>query len=117
MGDNESELWQQHIIHGQLGELSVEETFQFTQPCPGQFERTLRTTIHPDACLHYPPESLGYLTYLERTQALRMVQQSDKLPLLDPSVTYKSLNASTESRLQSQLANDKVGLGLLDRFS
>jgi hypothetical protein len=101
MGDNESELWQQHIVCRQLGELLAEETFQFTQPHPGQFERTLWMTIHPDAHLHYPPESLGYLTYQEKTQVLRMVQQSDELLSLDPSVTYKSLNTSTESRLQS----------------
>jgi hypothetical protein len=117
MGDIESELWHQHIICCQIGELSAKETFQFAQPCPGQFERMLRTTIHPDARLHYPPESLGYLTFLERTQALRMIQRSDELPSLDPSVLYKSLNASTESRLRSQLANDEVGLGLLDRLS
>jgi hypothetical protein len=117
MGDNESELWHQHVIRGQIRELSVEETFQFAQPHPGQFERMLQTTIHPDARLHYPLESLGYLTFLERTQALWMIQRSDELLSLDLSIVYKSLNTSTESHLWSQLANNEVGLGLLDRLS
>jgi hypothetical protein len=117
MDEKESEQWHQHIARGQIGELSADDTFQFTQPRPGQFERMLRMTIHPDAHLHYPPESLGYLTYLEKAQALRMIQRSDELPLLDPSAIYKSLTIPTESHLRSQLANDEVGLELLDRLS
>jgi hypothetical protein len=117
MDEKESEKWHQHIVRGQIGELSAADTFQFAQPRPGQFERTLRTTIHPDARLHYPPESLGYLAYLERAQALRMIQRSDELPLLDPSAIYKSLTLPTESHLRSQLANDEVGIELLDRLS
>jgi hypothetical protein len=117
MTAEETELWLAHILRGQSGELQAHEVFQFLQTRPGQFDQTLRTEIHPDARLHYPPECLAYLRFLETNERTASVPRPDELPSLQAGEFYASLSPSTGSRLRTQLGNDEVGLLLLEQLA
>jgi hypothetical protein len=87
--EGERRHWRDHIWRGQTGSLPDDEIFQFLQPRPGQFDHTLRTEVHPQAVLHYPPESLAYARWLSSSpdQETRP-ERSDGLPPFTPNGAY-----------------------------
>jgi hypothetical protein len=114
MSAQESDIWHRHIVQGQNGDLAPEEVFQFAQVRPGQYDRALRASIHPQARLHYPPESCAYVRAIHDSHREQVAEREDDLPVVTSNETYVSLNETRGAILQQQLAGDKTGLELLE---
>jgi hypothetical protein len=114
MDAQESDLWHRHIVQGQNGDLAPEEVFQFAQVRPGQYDRALRVSIHPEARLHYPPESCAYVRAMNDSQREQVAEREDGLPVVTSNETYVSVNETRGAVLRTQLAGDQTGLDLLE---
>lgn len=112
--DLEAQAWRGHIWQGQCGGLPPDEVFQFYQPRPGKYESQLRTAIHPEAQLHYPPESLQFLLKQEARLSIQPPgPRLDELPTFKPSEVYQPLTAAQINRFETQLPEDDICLTLL----
>jgi hypothetical protein len=114
MDAQESDLWHRHIVQGQNGDLVPDEVFQFAQVHPSQYDRALRVSIHPEARLHYPPESCAYMRAMNDSQREQVTKREDGLPVLKSNETYVSVNETRGEVLRKQLASDRTGLELLE---
>lgn len=106
-------LWREHILRGQDETLNESQVFQFLQVRPGQYDKRLRRSIHPDAGRIYPPESLAYALQLRQiVQHQPPPPIDDTLPPIYPNDTYAALTSSQVASLRaSATLQESLGEG------
>jgi hypothetical protein len=113
--DDEQQKWQLHIYCGQNRELADENVFQFLQPRPGQFNRTLCLQKSPDTALHYPPESLAYALRLKNApMPVAPLERPNHLPFVSPNQVYIPWNSSHCTTIKHQLGADNSAFLLME---
>jgi hypothetical protein len=112
---DERRKWHLHIHRGQNGELPDEQVFQFLQPRPGQFDRTLRLQRSADAELHYPPESLAYALRLKNAPTpVAPAGRPDGLPLISPNNGYIPWSSRSRGVIEGQLGAEDSAFLLME---